>query len=101
MLEVPGSIPTSGNENFGVQTLSLMSFAGITLDKCIVLSDRYVNWMSPVQGKSHPVQVKEPNGYLDNIGKRVWQYIEKKRKDEGYCLRILLLNFAKLSVKFQ
>ena len=54
--------------------------------------------MSPVQGESPPVQVKEPYGNLDtvwllvgfhpatqsvqsspadNTGKRVWQYIEK------------------------
>ena len=56
------------------------------------LSDRDVNWMSPVQGKSSPVQVKEPYGNLDmvtcvlssctrsvqstpadNTRKRVWQ----------------------------
>ena len=30
-------------------------------------SDRDVNWMSPVQGKSHPVQVKEPYGNLDMV----------------------------------
>ena len=55
--------------------------------------------MSPVQGKSTPVQVKEPYGNLDmvtvgfhpatrsvqctpadNTRKRVWQYIEKKKK---------------------
>ena len=60
-------------------------------------SDRDVNWMSSVQGKSPPVQVKEPYGNLDiitcrlhpatwsvqstsadNTGKRVWQYIDKK-----------------------
>ena len=61
-------------------------------------SDRDINWMSPVQGKSPPVQVKEPYGNLDmvtcrlsscnpectkytpadNTRKRVWQYIEKK-----------------------
>ena len=28
-------------------------------------SDRDVNWMSPVQGKSPLVQVKEPYGNLD------------------------------------
>ena len=62
-------------------------------------SDRDVNWMSPVQGKSPPVQVKEPYSNLDmvtcrlsscnpsvqstpadNTCKRVWQYIEKERK---------------------
>ena len=55
--------------------------------------------MSPVQGKSPPVQVKEPYSNLDmvtcrlsscnpsvqstnadNTRKRVWQYIEKERK---------------------
>ena len=62
-------------------------------------SDRDVNWMSPVQEKSPPVQVKEPYSNLDmvtcrlsscnpsvqstpadNTHKRVWQYIEKERK---------------------
>ena len=63
--------------------------------------DRDVNWISPVQGKSPPVQVKEPYGNLDmvtcrlslhpatqsvqgtlayNTRKRVRQYIEKERK---------------------
>ena len=61
-------------------------------------SDGDVNWMSPVQGKSPPVQVKEPYGNLDmvnagfypanrsvqstpadNTRKRVWQYINKER----------------------
>ena len=64
-------------------------------------SNRDVNRMSPVQGKSPHVQVKEPYGNLDllwllvdfhpatqsvqstpadNTLKRVWQYIEKERK---------------------
>ena len=62
-------------------------------------SDPDVNWMSPVQGKSPPVQVKELYSNLDmvtnrlsscnqsvqstpadNTRKRVWQYIEKERK---------------------
>ena len=30
-------------------------------------SDRDVNWMSPVQGKSPPVQVKEPYGNFDMV----------------------------------
>ena len=32
-----------------------------------VHSDRDVNWMSPVQGKSAPVQVKEPYGNFDMV----------------------------------
>ena len=28
---------------------------------------RDINWMSPVQGKSPPVQVKEPYGNLDMV----------------------------------
>ena len=58
--------------------------------------------MSPEQGESHPVQVKEPYGNLDmvikirvcfhpatrsvqstpadNTRKRVWQYIEKRER---------------------
>ena len=62
-------------------------------------SDWDVNWMSPVQGESPLVQVKEPYGNFDmvtcrlsscthsvqstpadNTQKRVWQYIEKERK---------------------
>ena len=30
-------------------------------------SDRDINWMSPVQGKSPPVQIKEPYGNLDMV----------------------------------
>ena len=48
-------------------TLSLVSFAGMTLDKCIDPSVRDVNLMSPVQGESPIVQVKEPNGNLDKV----------------------------------
>ena len=53
--------------------------------------------MSPVQGKSPPVQVKEPYGNIDmvtcrisscnpecttadNTRKRIWQYIKKEKK---------------------
>ena len=63
-------------------------------------SDRDVNWMSPLQGESPLVQVKEPYGNFDmvtcigfhpaiwsvqstpanNTRKRVCQYIEKERK---------------------
>ena len=66
-------------------------------------SDRDVNWMSPVQGESPLVQVKEPYGNFDmvtcrpanrsvqstpadNIRKRVWQYIEKERKTIPFFL---------------
>ena len=41
VLEVPGSIPARGEENFGVRTRSVHR-----------PSDLDVNWMSPVQGKS-------------------------------------------------
>ena len=60
VLEVQGTIPPHGEENFGVPIRflnSLVPFAGMTLDKC-----DEVNWMSPVQGKSPIVQVKEPYG---------------------------------------
>ena len=30
-------------------------------------SDRYINWMFPVQGMSPPGQVKEPYGNLDML----------------------------------
>ena len=38
MLEVLGSIPASGKENVGVEHAFL--FAGMTLDKCIILRHR-------------------------------------------------------------
>ena len=60
--------------------------------------------MSPVQGESPLVQVKEPYGNLDmvtcrlssytrsvqstpadNTRKRVWQYIEKEKKENMIC----------------
>ena len=48
-------------------TLSLVSFAGMTQDKCTNHwpLDQDVDWMSPVQGKSPLVQVKEPYSNLD------------------------------------
>ena len=57
-------IPAEGEETFWCPNmLSLMSFAGITLNKCAVL------WIgtlpgSPVQGESPPVLVKEPYSSL-------------------------------------
>ena len=75
------------------------------LDKCNLVHcpwDWDINWMSPVQVKSPPVQVKEPYGNSDMVTKilvgfhpaiqsvrstpanntrkrkRVWQYIEEK-----------------------
>ena len=40
--------------------LSLVSFAGMTLDKCAVLRIGTLTWGLPVQGESLHVQVKEP-----------------------------------------
>ena len=67
-------------------------------------SERDVNCMSPVQGESPLVQVKEPYGNFDmvtcrlssctrsvqstpadNTRKRVWQYIEKEKKENMIC----------------
>ena len=56
-LKVPGSIPGLCKGIFGVQT----RFHSCHLQVCRP-SDRDVNWRPPVQGKSHPVQVKEPYG---------------------------------------
>ena len=77
---------------------SRVSFAGMTLDKCIA-SDRDVNWMSTVQGDHQLCRLKNPTvisiwllvGFhpatwsvqsapADNTPKRVWQYIEKEKK---------------------
>ena len=40
-------------------------------------SDQDVNWMSPVQGKSPPVQVKEPYGNLDIVTCRLSSCVYK------------------------
>ena len=97
-------------------TLSLVSFAGMTLDKCIVLRiGTLTGW--PLCRESHPLcRLKNPTviyiwllvGFhpatrsvqstpVDNTRKRVWQYIEKgKRKkimDKKYSLHQLLVVF--------
>ena len=99
VLEVPGSIPARGEENFGVRT-PLVSLAGMTLDKCIV---RQIGTLTgcPLCRESHPLcRLKNPTvisiwlleGFhpatrsvqstpADNTQKRVWQYIEKERKE--------------------
>ena len=57
-LEVMGAIPTAGEEKFWCPNMfSLVSFAGITLDKSACRpSDRDVNWRPHMQGESPPVQ---------------------------------------------
>ena len=49
-------------------------------------SDQDVNWMSPVQGKSPPVQVKEPYGNFDMVTCRLSSCnpdaVYKERKKE-------------------
>ena len=97
MLEVPGSIPARGEEN---DTLSLVSFAGMTLDKCIVLRIVTLNGC-PLCRESHPLcRLKNPTvisiwllvGFhavtrsvhgrpVDNTRKRIWQYIDTERKN--------------------
>ena len=79
--------------------LSLVSFAGMTLDKCIVLRIGTLTGC-PLCRESHPLcRLKNPTvisiwllvGFhpatrcvqctpADNTRKRVWQYIEKERK---------------------
>ena len=46
-------------------------------------SDRDVNWMSPVQGKSSPVQIKEPYGNLDMVTCRISSCNPEFTKYEG------------------
>ena len=82
-------------------TLPLVSFAGMTLDKCIVLRIGTLTGC-PLCRESHPLcRLKNPTvisiwllvGFhpatrsvlstpADNTRKRVWQYIEKERKKE-------------------
>ena len=54
------SIPAEGEVSFWCRNmLSLVSFAGMTLNKCAVLWIGTVT-RGPVQGESPPLQVKEP-----------------------------------------
>ena len=54
-----GWIPAAGEETFWCPNmLSLVSFAGMTLNKCAVLCIRTLTG-GPVQGESPPVLVKE------------------------------------------
>ena len=83
-----------------MNTLSLVSFAGMTLDKCMVLRIGTLNGC-PLCRESHPLcRLKNPMlisiwllvGFhpaarsvqrtpADNTQKRVWQYIEKEKKE--------------------
>ena len=86
-------------------TLSLVSFAGMTLDKCIVLRIGTLTGC-PLCRESHPLcRLKNPTvisiwllvGFhpatrsvqstpADNTRKRVWQYIEKEKKKKRKLL---------------
>ena len=88
-------------------TLSLVSFAGMTLDKCIVLRIGTLTGC-PLCRESHPLcRLKNPTvisiwllvGFhpatrsvqstpADNTRKRVWQYIEKERKCVEHVLSV-------------
>ena len=57
VLEVPGSIPPRG-ENFGVQHAFSSVICRDDTRQVHHPEDWDVNWMSPVQGESPPVQVK-------------------------------------------
>ena len=109
MLEVPGSIPARGEENWCPNTLSLVSFAGMTLDKCIVLRIGTLTGC-PLCRESHPLcRLKNPTvisiwllvGFhpatrsvqstpADNTRKRVWQYIEKERNSDRYICKLVI-----------
>ena len=98
VLEVPGSIPLRRGKFRCPNTLSLVSFAGMTLDKCIVLRIGTLTGC-PLCRESHPLcRLKNPMvisiwllvGFhpatrsvqstpADNTRKRVWQYIEKEK----------------------
>ena len=66
VLEVPGSL--AARISLVSETLSPVSFAVMTLDKCIILRIWTLTGCPlTVQGKSLPVQVKEPYGNLDMV----------------------------------
>ena len=68
VLDVPGSISAGCEEYIGVSEHALPSVIcrSDTRQVCRP-SDLDVNWMSPVQGKSPLVQVKEPYCDLDRV----------------------------------
>ena len=100
-----GLIPAAGEEKFRCpDMLSLVSFAGMTLNKCAVLRIGTLTGV-PLYRKSPPVQVKEPYSSLHdylyafilqnrciqctpayNPLERVKQYVQKKKKKKkGTC----------------
>ena len=56
----------------------------------ILFSPFDVNWMSPVQGKSSPVQVKEPYGNLDMVTYRLSSCNPECTKEIKVHLSIIL-----------
>ena len=118
VLEVPGSIPARGEEKFRcTNTLSLVSFAGMTLDKCIVLRIGTLTGC-PLGRESHPLcRLKNPTvisiwllvGFhpayrsvqstpADNTRKRVWQYIEKEKERKGAFCNTFDLHLVPISL---
>ena len=57
VLEVPGSIPTGGEENLLVRTRFPSCRLQELHDTMRRPSDRDVNWSPPLQGQSSPAQV--------------------------------------------
>ena len=61
MLEVTCSIPATGEEKFRCRNmLSIMTFAGMTLNKCTLLRIRTLTW-GPLGKESHPCQIRYVN----------------------------------------
>ena len=72
-----GLIPAAGEETFWCPNmLSLVLFAGITLNKCAVL---WIGTLTggPVQGESLPVLVKKNTNLFQNIS--MWSYLLRCR----------------------
>ena len=90
-----GLIPARGEEKFWCQnTLCLVPFAGLTLDKCASLQIRTVTGR-PLCRESHPLcRLKNPtvidvatlatqsvqSTHMDNAREGVRQYIEKEKE---------------------
>ena len=67
VLEVPGSNSACGEKKIDIRNAFSSVICRDDARKVRRPSDRDVYWMSPVQGKSPPVQVKEPYGNLDMV----------------------------------
>ena len=89
-----GSISGFGKGIIGVRTRFPSCICRHEMKTARRPSDRHVNWRPPVQGKSHPVQVKEPYGnskWLTGLNSVNWTVkLQLKQNPAPPTMRTLL-----------